>query len=268
MSAGLTGLEARVFLTLCNLQKATVSEISKKSSIDRSNIYKTLQKLEDLKLVERELDTTARYNPVPLPVAISILTNIKKQEYRKTVKSLEKLAKQVDVFRTTESQMPKEFFKIHPGDPHVFTFHWQKLLSTVQKSVDLIITEYREPKNDDLWNIYKKLFHRGVNVRCIIDRSLGNHDEFKMRIKQFEYLLSYPNVEIKICSECKKPYGMVVDGKNIILFLDDVIPLKSSRTLWTNNKQITRNFTEHFEISWKKAKIIRTQYLGLIFLNI
>ena len=72
MSAGLTGLEARVFLTLYNLQKATVSEISKKSSIDRSNIYKTLQKLEDLKLVERDLDTTSRYNPVPLPVAISI----------------------------------------------------------------------------------------------------------------------------------------------------------------------------------------------------
>lgn len=253
MSAGLTGLEARVFLTLYDLQKANVSEISKRSDIDRSNIYKTLKKLEDLKLVERELDTTSRYNPVPLPVAISILTNMKKQEYRKTVESLEKLAKQVDVFKTTKSQESEEFFKIHPGDSHVFTFHWEKFLSDAKKTVDLIVTEYREPKNHNLWYIYEKLLQRGVTIRCIIDRSLGNDDEFKMRIKQFEHLLQFPNVEIKICSECKKPYGMHVDEKNIILFLDDVIPLKSSRTLWTNNKQITRNFKEHFEINWKKA---------------
>jgi hypothetical protein len=187
------------------------------------------------------------------------LTNIKKQEYRKTVESLEKLAKQVDVFKTTKNQTAKEFFKIHQGDPHVFTFHWQKILSTVQKTIDLIITEYREPKNDDLWNIYKKLFQKGAKVRCIIDRSLGNDDEFKMRIKQFEHLLDFPNIEIKLCFECKKPYGMLVDKKTTILFLDDVIPLKYSRTLWTNNKQITLNFKEHFEINWKKAKNIHTQ---------
>ena len=61
----------------------------------------------------------------------------------------------------------EEYFTILPGK-EAFIKKWEKTLRDVKKSVDLIVTEKREPKDEPIWEIYKNLLEKGVKVRWIL----------------------------------------------------------------------------------------------------
>ena len=253
MNAGLTNMQARVFITVIELGQSSIHRISELSEIDRSNVYKTINALEELELIEKNIGIPTLYKAVPLPIAISILTKRKKLEYTKALKGLERFAKDSDTFRNPPITEKKDYFKIFPAGKEIFCQKWEKTLKEIKHSIDLIVTEKREPKDQPIWDIYVNLLKRGVKVRWIIDRSNKNDDEFAMRVLQFQHLFCYQTIEMRICYDCIKPWGINCDNEFVIIFLDDKPPIKNSRTLWTNNEPILLNFKEHFETNWKKA---------------
>lgn len=119
--------------------------------------------------------------------------------------------------------------------------------------MDLIVTEYREIKDEPIWNIYDDLLQKGVKVRWLFDRSTKDDQEFILRVKQFEHLLNYQDLYLKVCIDCLRPYGGILDNKTAVIILDEEKTLKCTRTLWTNNTQILLNFKKHFEAMWNKA---------------
>ncbi|PVX25250.1 MAG: hypothetical protein CW691_05205 [Candidatus Bathyarchaeum sp.] len=251
ISAGLTSQEAKVFLSLVQLGSVPVSKIAQQSNIDRSNVYRTLKKLEEKEIVRKELGKSTTYGSVPLPLAIEILINGKKREYNTVLENLKKLAKQLDYVKKIDKQ--QDFFKILPSGSQVFCRNWEKTLLHIKKSVDVIATEKREPKNNQVFEIYQNLLQDKVRVRWIFDRSFRNDNEFAMRIEQIAHLLKYPTLEIRFSFDSQKPYGAICDNQLAIICLDSEPPIKYSRTLWTNNEQILLNFKEHFNSSWENA---------------
>ena len=109
MDAGLTNLQARVYLGILSLSEGTVTRISKFTEIDRSNVYKTIKDLEKMELIEKYIGTKTKYKPIPLQVAISILSNKKKQEYRQLVDGLENLAKDLDPLENYKKRKRNRF---------------------------------------------------------------------------------------------------------------------------------------------------------------
>lgn len=253
MSAGLTSMQSRVYLALIQEGRANVSTISSISDIDKSNVYRTIKDLERFELIEKQIAPCTTYSAVPLSIGISILIDRKKQEYKKTLDRLDKLAKNANRFYDHKTIQEKDYFKIFPAGSYTFCRKWEKTLKKTKNSVDIIVTEKREPKDEQIWDIYNDLLKRGVNVRWIIDRSFKDDNEFNLRVKQFQHLFKYPTIKMRICFDCLKPWGIVLDDELVIIFLDENPPIKYSRTLWTNNSQILRNFKEHFEINWQKA---------------
>lgn len=254
IKAGLTLMQSKVYLALIDLGHARISEISKISQIDRSNIYKLLRDLEDLELIEKDVGRHTSYCPLPLEIALSILINRKKLEYNETVKALEKMARTSNKIYADNIEHKKEdYFKIYPAGSHVFCKKWETTLKEVKQSVDLIATEQREPKDDPIWRIYESLLKKGVKVRWIIDRSTGDNQEFSLRVKQFQHLFVYPNIEMRSCYNCPQPYGVICDNNLAIVMLCKNPPVKVAKSFWTNNEQILQNFREHFEINWEKG---------------
>ena len=253
MDAGLTNLQARVFLGILSLGEGTVSTISKFTEIDRSNVYKTIKDLAKMELIEKYVGTKTKYKPIPLQMTISILSNRKKQEYRTLLDGLQELAKDFDPLDNYKKKKESDYFKILPAGTESFSRNWEITLKNVKRSVDLIITEHREIKDEPIWNIYDELLYKGVNVRWLFDRSTKNDQEFILRVKQFEHLLKYSNLELKICFDCLKPYFGIIDNDFVVVFLDEGTHLKCVRTLWTNNRQMLLNFKEHFETHWNNA---------------
>ena len=252
-NAGLTSMQARVFISLIELGQASIQKISEISNIERSNANKTMKDLEELELVKKQIGPPATYYPIPLSIAMSIMINRKKIEFNKMLYGLEKFAKNSDVFIQHKNNEKKDFFELYPPGSEVFCRLWEKTLKTVKNSVDIIVTEQREPKDDPIWEIYDTLLKKGVQVRWLLDRSIGDDDEFSMRVQQFQHLLKYPNIKMKICSNCLEPYGAICDNELAIILLTSQPPVKCARSLWTNNKQLLITFKEHFEINWNKA---------------
>ena len=201
-NAGLTSMQARVFISLIELGQASIQKISEISNIERSNANKTMKDLEELELVKKQIGPPATYYPIPLSIAMSIMINRKKIEFNKMLYGLEKFAKNSDVFIQHKNNEKKDFFELYPPGSEVFCRLWEKTLKTVKNSVDIIVTEQREPKDDPIWEIYDTLLKKGVQVRWLLDRSIGDDDEFSMRVQQFQHLLKYPNIKMKICSNC------------------------------------------------------------------
>ena len=92
---GLTTYEARVFLALQKLQRATASEISEVADVPRSQVYGAAEALEDRGLVETQQSTPTVYRPMPLDRARTRLldqlaeTGARTFDYLESVKDTE-----------------------------------------------------------------------------------------------------------------------------------------------------------------------------------
>ncbi len=255
--ADLTRVEAKLLLTLLVTKKATINELVDITKMDRGNIYRKLKKLESLGLLKIQIGKPTIYSTFPFPIITRILLANKKREYHKLTKSLEKIAKDIDIIeeKTDYKKQDTEYFCIYPCRLDVFCKKWEKTLTKITSSVDLIVTEKREPKNGPLWNIYYTLLQKGIKVRWLIDRSTKNDQEFEIRLRQVKnLLLKFPNLKLRVCFDNIKPYGGICDDSFGFIFLTSNPPLKCSKTFWTNNKEILSNIKEHFELSWEKAK--------------
>jgi sugar-specific transcriptional regulator TrmB len=244
-------------LTLLVKKRATIHELVDLLKMDRGNIYRKLKKLENLGLLKLQIGKPTIYSTFPFPIIAKILVANKKREYHKLTKSLEKIAKDIDLIEeeTDDKKQDTDYFCIYPCRLAVFCKKWEKTLTNIISSVDLIVTEKREPKNDRIWKIYYNLLQKGVKVRWLIDRSTKNDHEFKITVNQVKnLLLKFPNLELRVCFDSIKPYGGICDDSFVFIFLTSNPPLKCSKTFWTNNKEILTNFKQHFELSWQNAK--------------
>src|SRR5213593_2696605 len=95
MDHGLTEYQARVYLTLLDLDTATASQVTPHARVPRTRIYATMQQLHEKGLVEIIPETPLRYKAVPF-----------EQFLGKTVEELRERAGNLE--RTIES-LAKEF---------------------------------------------------------------------------------------------------------------------------------------------------------------
>jgi sugar-specific transcriptional regulator TrmB len=250
-SAGLTFLQAKVYFSLVTAGKADVKTISHAAGIDRSNVYKTIESLQEIGLIEKMVGLPNSYIALPIEYGLKMLQKQKSKECAAS----QKMSKEfLHKFAIQYKKLPEEeYFMILPGKD-AFIEKWEKTLKNVQKSVDLIATEKREPKDEPIWEIYKDLLKKGVKVRWILDRSKHNDKEFLLRVKQFEHLFSYSNLQMKFSFTPQKPYGIACDNKFAVFFLDQTPCVKHSRTLWTNNDRMITAFLSHFEKMWTQAQ--------------
>lgn len=66
MEAGLTGYQARAYVTLIRLRGAKVLPLARASGIPRNKLYHVLDELERLQLVEAKSREPLEYRPLPI----------------------------------------------------------------------------------------------------------------------------------------------------------------------------------------------------------
>lgn len=77
---GLTYREAKIYLTLNSLGKATIKELSVTAHMDRPNIYGVIAKLQKLNLIEQMLTTPIVYKAVPLDQGVEMMLEHKRHD--------------------------------------------------------------------------------------------------------------------------------------------------------------------------------------------
>jgi sugar-specific transcriptional regulator TrmB len=104
---GLTSCQARVYLVLANSGKASAKTISRSSMIAKPDIYRVIETLQEIGLVEKTLGTPALFNAVPIGQALDLLL-ARDETQRKTLrKTLENNAeKLIGSFKNNHTKEP------------------------------------------------------------------------------------------------------------------------------------------------------------------
>ena len=76
----LTSAQAKVYLTLATLEKATAKEISNHSNVAREEVYRLLTELQKKGLIERIIASPTQFKATPIEEGLSILIRRKEKE--------------------------------------------------------------------------------------------------------------------------------------------------------------------------------------------
>ena len=105
-SLGLTILQARVYLALTHIEKATIKSIAKNANIARQDIYRLTNELQKIGIIEKIISTPAQYKAIPLEDGIKILLQRKNKENSEAQK------KAIDMIMTAEI-IPSRIINLH-----------------------------------------------------------------------------------------------------------------------------------------------------------
>lgn len=252
---GLTSAQAKVYLTLLKLQKATAKTISNSSKVARQEVYRILVELEKKSLVERIIAVPTEFKPVSIENGLSFLIGEKRKEISEIQKEVNKLsAKLRTLLKPREnkrgtSQTGESEFVLIP-ESKALLLRMEKALDSTQTNIDVIYP--KEPFLQVLFNLSDKVkdaLERGVKIRCLLNEPL---DESSWSAT-VQAIAENPLFEIRIIHETPKENFWIYDQKEVLVSTCPVHDYKQVPVLWTTATPLIGISENYFNTLWKKA---------------
>lgn len=241
-SLGLTVLEAKVYLALAKLGKASAKIISKASKVAQSDVYRVVSKLEKHGLIERVVAIPKEFKAIPMDEGLALLLQRRDSQnamlHKKATELLQSFKR-----KTRETALQEEisnFILI----PAVHVHKIRNAVDNAQMSVLCFssLGMFRKVRfvTEDVW---KKGVKRGIKFQFIIGKP---HDE-KVILELDPVLKNNDRFEIK-WTRTSMPCMILIDKKEV--FLRTEMNLEAP-VLWSNNPVIVAMIQEYFETKWK-----------------
>jgi len=249
--AGLTVLQAKIYLALVNTGKATIKAISEMASTDRSDTYRTILNLQKLGLVQKIIEAPNVYEGVSLQEGVSLLLKNKSNEYHEIE---EKTREMLQKFKAEKKEnMPQEEFKfIMISEKSAHARRIEQAINAAQKKVDTIM-EFRgndEPSIRDLPVMHQSAIRRGVKIQLLSNKPRTNRKELERSVtplpenRLYEVRYVHAPLPVMFC---------VIDEREVFFATDPKPDLNATGALWTNNHNLVAISNGYFELLWHKA---------------
>jgi sugar-specific transcriptional regulator TrmB len=245
---GLTSAQARTYMALCRLSKASAAKtISASANITRQDIYNTLIQLQQLSLIEIALGKPVLYRAIPIIQVITILAERRKQKTDSLLteaKALLSLSKMDEIADEEEHQ-----FLLIPKKETCT----QKIKKTIHntKGSMVIIAPWRET-TQWLFTLHESLIQaldRSVEIRV-----LSQEPQAINLTKGITELFKYPNFKLRLSPDpCEVRFGIYDDQEAIVATLKSDNAAESP-ALWTSNPAMMHLLRYYFEDKWGTAK--------------
>jgi sugar-specific transcriptional regulator TrmB len=243
---GLTARQAKVYWSLTQCGASSVKEISKASNIPREDLYRILQALQNLGLMEKRITSPVSYEAIPLREALSFLYE---RRINQTV-ALQDEAKKIFEKYVLNTQ-PKKYsgesqFVLIPEKEAVISRR-KKSIDCAENTIDIINSWRRFASS---LQVYAKeadnAMNRGVKIRVITQKPKESTllrkvvAEFEQKTGlEIRYMHAYPSVLLTIC-----------DDKEVFILVNETADLGKSPALWSNNKGLLVVARSYFEMLW------------------
>ena len=246
---GLTCREAKIYLTLNRIGKATIKDLSAAAHMDRPNVYGVISKLQKLNLIEQMLATPIVYKAVPMGQGVEMMLEHKKHEFTELTRETKKLLKTYSNIRKERLQEECKLRIIPKETPTQKKF--DELFAGTEKQNEAICY-WSEPSSVLSWDypIWKMLLKKNVEVRLIVyippDKKLPEKAQelTKNPLFKIRYIDSPPKISITIHDQKKA-------------FLSTSLSPDSS-FLWVDNVDFVAFFQDYFEMLWQKSSAHHT----------
>ncbi len=250
--AGLTLLQAKIYLALFQNGKQTVKTLSEIASIDRANAYREILKLQKIGLIIRIIGIPNLYEALPIDRAIPLLLSYKKEEYEETKKEAE------DLLRKYKYPLMASFEKLDARfimipKKNAFLESAKRNIESAQITNDTIsnLKRFSQALGDTL-DLHKSALKRGVRTRVIVEKP---RDE-KSIGRALCDLMEYPDFEMRCTPNLPQVLGACFDGKIVAILIDPLASVQESPCLTTDHSSFVKLFQNYFNDLWDSGKPI------------
>jgi sugar-specific transcriptional regulator TrmB len=250
---GLTVLQAEVYLTLTNLEKATVKTISTTVKVDRANVYRVISKLQELGLVEKMITNPTVFKAIPIHDGLRMLLERQAKEHKEIeTKTKELLKKRTE--NDKEKPLPEEGcgFALVPDESATI----RKLLDMMNRSKEsydfIFYFKFLVQGIDDVTIFFMDLKAKGLSVRLVAYMNEG--EKLHKKILSLEEKGKF---EVRCTFESPPITLSLFDRKETLFNIASFNPTGTS-SLWSNNPVLIAILQNYFDQKWHEAKEDRT----------
>jgi sugar-specific transcriptional regulator TrmB len=245
---GLTPLQAQVYLTLAQMEKATIKTVSTASKIDRANVYRIMPQLQKLNLVEKTITNPTYFKAVSVQDGITMLLDGKNREYEEIKKKTQEL---IERQKRENENLPEfgdcEFALVPEGKLTLRKI--DQMLALTQTSYDIFCYLSDLAANiDSIYPREKRALARGVKVRQLVFAE-GTHE----LPKELLCLKKYGAVEVRFTDVPPQSTMSIYDGKQAFVALFPYISNCKTSSLWMCNPGIVSILQNYFDVMWQNS---------------
>jgi sugar-specific transcriptional regulator TrmB len=246
---GLTPNQGKIYLTLLHTGKTTGSIISKETGLARQEIYRILNELHTLGLIEKIINTPTEFQAIPIQEGISVLMMKKCRELEQTKEQIQSLVDEYTIVKCTIPQKEYKFLMIPPKT--ISHEARERMFQNSKETIQLISTNKRFSQGiSHFFEVWENTLKRNVVVQVII---VGDETKFKGS-PRLRHLQQYPNFNAAFTH---KPGAslLIVDKSEAIVTLEPKGDLGASPVLWTNHPEVLSIYIDYFTNLWELAKM-------------
>ena len=235
---GMSKNETKIYLELLRKNSLTALELSRKTSIHRSNIYDGLRKLISKGLVSEIINgKTRNYNALP---PSKIKNYLKQQEYEidSLLPSLNNIAKNDD--SKDKVEIISSVFSIR-----------QKLTDLLDIGLDINVFGASQKSVETFGEGFLNEFHKERLKRKIFMRHIYDDNS----IKRVKFLNKKAYTEAKLLAKKYSTNTATIICGDTILILVFTAPANG---LVIKNKDIADAYSKYFEVLWKQAYTMKS----------
>jgi sugar-specific transcriptional regulator TrmB len=251
---GLSGIQARVYLTLIRSGRSSAKMLSKQSGVARPDIYRIMNYLQQLGIVQKIIANPVMFEATPIEHALSGLIDDKVEEIKSVKKKTQSLIRELKL-KQNHKNINDSF------EPNIFLIPATKI--ALQKRKELIenakysinvISSWRHYKillNSNFNELTKKAIDRGVKYRLVIETPKS-----KLPAEHHEALKILGNNGSSLKFAETNPLNIIsiYDNKEVLILMSEQTDTNNSPLLWSNNSSIVSIANCYFENLWKIAK--------------
>jgi sugar-specific transcriptional regulator TrmB len=250
---GLSRSQGMVYIALLKLgpdSKATY--ISKLANVPRQDIYRVLEGLIQVGIVEKLISRPAKFRAIPPKKAISLLLEKKKNAFLKLEKVADSLSARLPENPNNQLDSIKKENTVLMIEKEAVYCKALELIEASRKRISLIIPWSETMLSLDLaLNALNDACNRGVQVSWLANEP----QETQQLPKGLRKLIKNPTFRFRFLSDTPTvKLGVYDDEPGVVIFHDDTF--ERSPTFVSNNAAILAMAEAYFETYWKSGKNI------------
>jgi sugar-specific transcriptional regulator TrmB len=222
---GLTGVQARIYLSLLRIGTAPIKETANAAKVARPDVYRALATLLELGLVEKVISTPAQYKPVSIIDGVQVLMS------RRANENVELNRRVTNLIKSKERKSAEEFAE-----------KTQKTICILHNTKNFLQFFMKNS------GVVKEALRRNVTVQ-ILTEDIG----YSNFLKEIQSLQKFPLFEIKFLPAPPRIGFTIFDCEKILLKEDPNLDYSDFPSLLSSNYSLIELAKAYFDDAWNKA---------------
>jgi sugar-specific transcriptional regulator TrmB len=243
---GLTRLQSNVYIMLVMLKASTAKNLSKSAQVPRQDIYRILDELHEIGLIEKEIASPTVFRAIPITEGTSTLMEHRNEETVELQKDIRRIIFRLN--KKAKNIIPQEdscFILIPKREALIRNI--KKTIENAQESIDIITSgSIMAQVLFRLEESFNKALKKGIKIRYIT----GKLENATWLLKSLSALKKNPSFQMRFLSNPPTARFGIYDKRELFIATHPSSDAFKTNALWSNNPSLVEAITDYFENKW------------------